>query len=80
MARQSRFVGKGNSNKNGNIDLTLPQDLEFKFEATTKNGSVSTSFQERINIDGRTAYGTIGNKPAYTVKTETGNGNINVIR
>ena len=32
-------------NKNDGIDLTLPSDLEFEFEATTKNGSISTNFQ-----------------------------------
>lgn len=65
-------------NKNGSIELTLPQDLEFEFEATTKNGSVSTSFQESISIDGRTTRGTVGNSPMVTVKTETNNGNIEV--
>ena len=63
-------------NKNGGIELTLPQDLEFEFEATTKNGSVSTSFQGSISIDGRTTRGTVGNTPTATVKTETNNGNI----
>ena len=65
-------------NKNGGIELTLPQDLEFEFEATTKNGSVSTSFQGSISIDGRTTRGTVGNTPTATVKTETNNGNITV--
>ena len=65
-------------NKNGGIELTLPQDLEFEFESTTKNGSVSTSFQESISIDGRTTRGTVGNTPTVTVKTETNNGNITV--
>lgn len=65
-------------NKNDSIELTLPPDLEFEFEATTKNGSVSTSFQESISIDGRTTRGTVGNSPTVTVKTETNNGNIEV--
>lgn len=65
-------------NKNDNIELTLPQDLEFEFEATTKNGAVSTSFQESIHIDGHTNRGTVGNTPAVTVKAETNNGNITV--
>lgn len=63
-------------NKNDHIELTLPQDLEFEFEATAKNGSVSTSFQENIRIDGRTTRGTVGSSPTVTVKTETNNGNI----
>ena len=65
-------------NKNDDIELILPQDLEFEFEATTKNGSVSTSFQESISIDGRTTRGTVGSTPTVTVKTETNNGNIAV--
>lgn len=63
-------------NKNGNIDLTLPQNLAFAFDATTKNGSVTTSFQENVSIDGHTTYGTIGSSPAVAVKAETKNGNI----
>ena len=65
-------------NKNDSIELTLPQDLEFAFEATTKNGSVSTSFQECISVDGRTSRGTVGSNPTVTVKVETNNGNIEV--
>lgn len=30
-------------NKNDSIELTLPKDLEFEFEATTKNSSGTTS-------------------------------------
>lgn len=65
-------------NKNENIHLTLPEDLSFKFEATTKNGSVSTTFQECITMDGRTASGVVGNTPTISVKVETKNGNIEV--
>lgn len=65
-------------NKNESICLTLPDNLEFKFEATTKNGSISTSFQEYLSINGRTTGGTIGEHPTVTVKAETNNGNIEV--
>lgn len=65
-------------NKNDGIHVTLPPDLEFEFEATTKNGSVSTTFQENISIDGRIATGTVGEHPTVTVKVETKNGNIEV--
>ncbi len=65
-------------NKNDSIHITLPADLEFKFEATTKNGSVSTTFQENISINGRTTSGTVGEHPTVTVKAETNNGNIEV--
>lgn len=65
-------------NKNDNISLTLPSDLEFDFEATTKNGSVSATFQKYLTTDGRTTCGTIGSNPAITVKMETKNGDIEV--
>lgn len=65
-------------NKNDSIILTLPADLEFEFEATSKNGSISTSFQEYITADGRTVHGTIGSDPAVTIRAETKNGDIEV--
>lgn len=67
-------------NKNDSIHVTLPSDLEFEFSATTKNGSVSTSFQECISVDGRTTRGTVGTHPAVTVQVETNNGDIEVIQ
>ena len=65
-------------NKNDSICVTLPADLEFEFQATTKNGSVSTNFQESISMDGRTTSGTVGEHPTVTVKVETNNGDIEV--
>lgn len=65
-------------NKNETITLTLPSDLEFEFEATTKNGSVSTTFQGDLRVDGRTTRGTVGKQPTVTIKMETKNGNIAV--
>ena len=65
-------------NKNDGIRVTLPADLEFEFEATTKKGSVFTTFQENISINGRIATATVGEHPTVTVKVETNNGNIEV--
>lgn len=65
-------------NKNGDVNLVLPKKLGFEFKATTKNGSVSTNFQECITVDGHTTKGTVGNQPAVTVEVETNNGNIEV--
>lgn len=65
-------------NKNDSIHVTLPADLEFEFQATTKNGSVTTNFQESISMDGRTTSGTVGEHPTVTVKAETNNGDIEV--
>lgn len=65
-------------NKNDSIRIALPADLEFEFTATTKNGSIFTSFQECISIDGRTTKGTVGEHPTVTVRVETNNGDIEV--
>lgn len=65
-------------NKNDSINLALPKNLSFEFEATTKNGSVSTTFQECTTVDGRTTRGIVGDNPTVSVKTETNNGNIEV--
>lgn len=65
-------------NKNDGIHVTLPADLEFVFQATTKNGSLSTSFQEYTFLEGQTVSGTVGEHPTVTIKMETKNGNIEV--
>lgn len=65
-------------NKNGGIQVILPADLEFEFQAETKNGSVMTSFQTTVSADGRTAAGMIGGHPTVTIKAETKNGDIEV--
>lgn len=65
-------------NKNDAVTLTLPDDLQFSFEATTKNGSVTTNFQQSLTKDGRTTKGSVGGSATVTVKVETSNGNIEV--
>lgn len=67
-------------NKNGDIALTLPEDLEFRFEAIMKNGYVSTSFQELLYIDKNTVSGTVGSGAAEEIRVETRNGDIEVRR
>lgn len=64
------------SNKNNDINLTLPKNLIFTFEATTKNGIISTSFQENLVIDNKTLKGNIGHNPSLIIKLESNNGNI----
>lgn len=56
----------------------LPEDLSFRFEAVTKNGSVSVSFDSVLSVKNDTVMGTVGGHPDITVKTETRNGNIKV--
>lgn len=65
-------------NKNDDVELTLPEDLSFRFEAVTRNGSVSTPFESVLSMKNDTVMGTVGGNPSITVKTETRNGNIKV--
>ena len=65
-------------NKNDNVQVKLPKDLSFEFEAVTKNGSIDTNFGEGISVDGSSAKGVVGENPQVKVKAETRNGNIEV--
>ncbi|NMS91797.1 DUF4097 domain-containing protein [Clostridioides difficile] len=67
-------------NKNDDINIILPKDLEFEFIATTKNGLISTNFKRYITLEKRIAKGIIGSHPDITINVETNNGNINVTR
>lgn len=67
-------------NKNDDVEVLLPSELSFAFEAVTKNGSINTNFQEKISADGDSITGTVGSNPTVTVKAETKNGNIEVSR
>lgn len=63
-------------NKNDSVELSVPATLDFYFEATTKNGSVSTDFA----VNGNTINETVGENPNFTIKVETKNGEIKVTR
>lgn len=65
-------------NKNGDIHVALPADLEFSLAATTKNGSISTALQEGVSTDGSSTNITVGEHPTVTVTVETKNGNMEV--
>lgn len=67
-------------NKNDDVELCLPATLSFEFEAITKNGSINTNFQGDISVKGELTRGTVGKNPTATVKVETKNGDIEVIR
>lgn len=66
--------------KNGTLTVMLPSVLDFKFSAATKEGSIDTSFAEQLAITDNTAAGSVGTSPEITVKLETRNGDINVLR
>ena len=65
-------------NKNDNIELNLPEESAFEFEAETKNGSVKTNFNENLSFKGNTVKGNVGKNPEIKIKTESRNGNIEV--
>lgn len=65
-------------NKNGEIDLKLPENLSFEFKATAKNGSLDISFDDEVSTNEHTAKGTIGSEPSVKIELETQNGNIKV--
>lgn len=67
-------------NKNDNVQISIPKDLEFEFEAITKNGKIETNFQGNISVNGDSTSGTVGSDPTVTIKVETKNGNIEVNR
>ncbi len=66
--------------KNGTLMVTLPNELAFKFSATTKEGSIDTSFTDKIAITANTAAGTVGASPEIAIELETRNGDIKVSR
>lgn len=65
-------------NKNDKANLTIPATLDFDFKATTKNGSISTTFQQNVSVEGETVRGTVGENPNVTISVETKNGDIQV--
>lgn len=64
--------------KNGKLVLTLPQNLNFTFSATTKDGNINTPFSELLSFSGKTAGGTIGDHADIKIGLETKNGDIEV--
>ncbi len=66
--------------KNGTLVVTLPSELAFKFLATTKEGSIDTSFADQLAITDNTVAGTVGASPEIAVELETRNGDIKVTR
>lgn len=64
--------------KNGDIRLTLPDSLEFKFLAATQEGVLDTSFNEQLATAGNNSSGIIGASPSVSVELAARNGNITV--
>ncbi len=66
--------------KNGTLTVALPKELAFKFSATTKEGSIDTSFADQLAITENTSAGIVGASPDITIELETRNGAIKVVR
>ncbi len=66
--------------KNGSLALALPSQLAFKFSATTKEGSIDTSFANQLAVTDNTSAGTVGISPEISIELETRNGDIKVSR
>ena len=66
--------------KNGSLSFGFRSELEFKFSATTREGSIETSFAELLAVTDNTAAGIVGSSPAVSIELETRNGDIKVSR
>lgn len=66
--------------KNGGVTVSLPNELTFSFSATTREGSIDTSFADQITVIDNTATGIIGLSPVISIELETRNGDIKVSR
>lgn len=67
-------------NKNDDVQVKIPEDLAFEFEAVTKNGNITTNFPEDISVNGDSAGGAVGRNPTVKIRVETKNGDIEVSR
>jgi RNA polymerase sigma factor (sigma-70 family) len=80
------FKGKLNEGKhtfhssNGSIALALPSDSQFKIDAATSHGRISTGFKvESSGKVGKThLQGKVGSEPGISLELRTSNGNIAV--
>ena len=64
---------------NGNLDLTLPKETEFKLDAGTRNGKIDSDFRVPQGKDKKrqtTLRGSVGKDPQITIKMHTTNGSI----
>ena len=60
--------------------LALPAGLAFTFAGVTRNGAISTDFEEALTREAGTVRGAVGDQPGAAVTVETKNGDIRVTR
>lgn len=64
--------------KSGAVDFSAPAGASFNLSATTNSGKISNSLSGNINTTDKTATGSIGDNPEYSVNLSTSSGPINV--
>ncbi|MDF2510296.1 MAG: hypothetical protein K0S04_162 [Herbinix sp.] len=64
----------------GDVDLTIPSELRFSFNANTSSGDIRTYFDDLIDFskDERDASGTVGSSPLINLDISTTSGDIQV--
>jgi RNA polymerase sigma factor (sigma-70 family) len=68
---------------NGSVGITLSGDAQFRLEADTSLGKVSSSYhfsQSKTSRRGSSLHGTVGEHPTFSLKLRSSNGNIDVRR
>jgi DUF4097 and DUF4098 domain-containing protein YvlB len=67
---------------NGRIEVTLPPDSRFRFEASTSNGGIDCDFpfDDDASRSRRKKSGTVGENPACLLKLSTSNSSIDIRR
>jgi RNA polymerase sigma factor (sigma-70 family) len=68
---------------NGSVDIVLSGDAQFRLEADTSHGKVSSSYyfsQSQASRRGTSLHGTVGEHPTFSLKLKSSNGNIEVRR
>ncbi len=82
-----RFVGTLSdaehefTSSNGRIDLALPADAEFRFDAATSNGRIDIEFpysSAGLKKSRRKKAGTVGEDPKCSIEIDTSNSSINI--
>lgn len=65
---------------NGNIRLTLSEELSFRFEAESRSGNIHTFFDDKLsyNQKGNQTKGEMGAASSWLLRAETNSGNINI--
>jgi RNA polymerase sigma factor (sigma-70 family) len=63
---------------NGNIDLTVPADAQFRFDAQTSQGHIANAFSKERSPGTAKNHlaGTVGQNPSTFIQLRTSNGNI----